>query len=108
MDTQIDAASTADPDGLPVSGPLFVDDSLRLFSQPNVKPWPWCASLRSSTLWLNILAGKLIRLPVSLGKRNASSTPVRSIVYREQRDLPNGTNGFIVVAFAVTIVIILG
>ena len=30
------------------------------------------------------------------------------LVYREQRDLPNGTNGFIVVAFAVTIVMILG
>ena len=29
----------------------------------------------SRMLWVNILAGKLIRLPVSLGKRNASSTP---------------------------------
>ena len=46
-------ASTADPDGLPVSGPLFVDDSLRLFSQPNVKPShgaPPCVPARSTSI----------------------------------------------------------
>ena len=32
----------------------------------------------------------------------------RPLVYREQRDLPEGTNSFIVAAFAVTIVIIEG
>jgi len=32
----------------------------------------------------------------------------RPLVYREQRDLPEGTNGFIVVGFAVTIVRIRG
>ena len=32
------AATTADPDDLPVNGPFLADDSLLLFSQPNAKP----------------------------------------------------------------------
>src|SRR5271157_5932328 len=88
FDTELSAASMADPDDSPVNGPFFGDDSLLFLSQPNVKPshgGPACVPTQEM---LSIHANWVIGLAQSLGDRNASFATARGIISRSAASVP--------------------